>query len=720
MFNIKNILAVVLKLLLRLLFLIFYRVEVRGLANYAKAGNRVVIISNHLSFLDAALIATYLPDKPLFAVNTYIANRWYFRFFIALVQAITLDPSNPLSIRKIINEIKQDKKCVIFPEGRITVTGSLMKIYEGPGVIANKSSATILPIRIEGAEYTYFSRLKNVRKRWFGKIILHILPPTCIEVDATLNARQRRKQAGVKLHNLMSKLIFESANIDKTLFESLIDQAKIHGHCKKVIEDINMIEYSYRSIITRAFILGKKIAATSQSQDHLGIMLPNTVNTVLLFFSMLCYGRIPAMLNFSAGSKNLKLACLSAQVTTIYTSRKFIDLAKLHNVIADLTAENISIIYLEDIAKSIGLYAKIRGSIAGFLPKLTYHIIKKTKSTDHAVILFTSGSEGAPKGVVLSHRNLQANREQLAARIDFGPSDIVFNALPLFHSFGLTAGTLLPLLAGIKVFLYPSPLHYRIIPELVYDRNATILFGTNTFLAGYAKYANPYDFYAIRYVFAGAEKLSSETRNIWVERFGLRVLEGYGTTETSPVLSINTPMHFRLNTVGRLLPGITYNIKKVPGIKRGGRLVVQGPNIMCGYFLADNPGVLVPPLKHSYDTGDIVDIDEDGYITILGRAKRFAKIAGEMVSLTAVEKYLAQLWPDHDQAVVNIPDAKKGEAIILVTTNKNAKRPEIIAYASKNGLSELMIPKKIVTVDSIPVLATGKTDYVSLKKSVAK
>src|SRR5690606_17075623 len=199
---------------------------------------------------------------------------------------------------------------------------------------------------------------------------------------------------------------------------------------------------------------------------------------------------------------------------------------------------------------------------------------------DPAVILFTSGSEGEPKGVMLSHTNLLSNREQLAARFDFNAQDVILNVLPVFHAFGLTAGTLLPLLSGMRLFLYPSPLHYRIIPEVAYDINATILFGTNTFLHGYAKHAHPYDFYSVRYVFAGAEKLQSDTRRIWMEKVGLRVLKSYEATKSSTVSSSNAPMYYREGTVGRFFPGVKWRVEEVPCVAEGGRVNVEGPNVL--------------------------------------------------------------------------------------------------------------------------------------------
>jgi acyl-[acyl-carrier-protein]-phospholipid O-acyltransferase/long-chain-fatty-acid--[acyl-carrier-protein] ligase len=316
---------------------------------------------------------------------------------------------------------------------------------------------------------------------------------------------------------------------------------------------------------------------------------------------------------------------------------------------------------------------------------------------------------------VLSHRNILSNIYQLAAVVDFNASDIVFNALPVFHSFGLTGGMLLPVLSGVRTFLYPSPLHYRIVPELVYDTNATILFGTDTFLTGYARMAHPYDFYSVRYVFAGAERVKDETRALWAEKFGLRILEGYGATETSPVLATNTPMHYRAGTVGQFLPGIAHKLEPVPGIETGGRLLVSGPNVMLGYLRPENPGTIEPVEDGWYDTGDIVEIDETGFVTIAGRAKRFAKIAGEMVSLTVVENNAAATWPDFQHAAVTIEDERKGEQVVLVTDNPNADRETLLRKAQELGFSEIMVPRTIMVTDTLPLLGTGKVDYVALR-----
>lgn len=702
--------------ILQWLFHTFYRLEVKGLENYKKLDDKAIIVANHLSFLDAALIGAYIPERVCFAINTRIAKKWWVRPFLLLADTIALDPTNPMSTRLLIDRVKNGIKIVIFPEGRLTLTGSLMKIYEGPAMIANKSGAQLLPVIISGAQYTPFSRLRGkVRIHLFPKISLTLMPPASLDITEPVRGRKRRQLAGVKLYDIITNMMFQSNNLQQTLFQSLLDAKKIHGGAHLIAEDIERKPLTYAQLITRCFVLGNAFRNVTQKEENVGVLLPNMVSTLVCFFGLQAFGRIPSMLNYSTSEKNLLSACQTARIQLVITSKKFIAAGKLSSMIDELENQNVTILYLEDLRDKLTMLNKLIGRLAGFFPQTYYTLTNKYRNPEKpAVILFTSGTEGTPKGVVLSHKNIQANRFQVSSRIDFGPTDIVFNALPIFHSFGLTGGTLLPVLAGIKTFFYPSPLHYRIIPELVYDTNATLLFGTDTFLTGYARHAHPYDFHSVRYVFAGAEKLQDRTRKTWSDKFGARIFEGYGATETAPVLSMNTPMHSQPGSVGRLMPGISHQLQAVPGIEEGGRLFVAGPNIMTGYYLPDAPGKIQPLHDGWYDTGDIVTIDEIGYITIRGRAKRFAKIGGEMVSLSAVEDYIGKLWPQYAHAVLQIPDPKKGEQLVLVTTNQTASRNDLVNYAKENGINELSIPKTILLIDAIPVLGTGKTNYVAL------
>jgi acyl-[acyl-carrier-protein]-phospholipid O-acyltransferase/long-chain-fatty-acid--[acyl-carrier-protein] ligase len=714
-----------LKLIARYLMKWLYRVDVCGLEHFGEAGRRVLIVANHASFLDAALLALFLPEKLTFVVNTHIAERWWLKPFLRLVAFFPMDPLNPLSTKSLISYLREDNKAVIFPEGRITVTGSLMKIYQGPGLVADRAEASILPIRIEGAQYTPFSRLRGrVRLHWFPRIRLTVLPSRRITLPGELTGRQRRLKAGQALSDIMTEMMFATSNYHSTLFNALLNARRVHGGGHVVVEDVERKPLTYNQLLHRAFMLADILERRAIEDRTLGIMLPNAVGTVVLFLALHLYNKIPAMLNFTLGTGSVSTAVDIAQIRHIITSRRFIELAQLQGMVEAL-AQKAEIIYLEDLREGIGKLDMVMTWLdMGFAQSAYNRLNKQTQPDDPAVILFTSGSEGTPKGVVLSHANLLANREQLASRVDFSSQDVILNALPLFHSFGLTAGTLLPLLSGMKVFFYPSPLHYRIVPEVAYDVNATILFGTNTFLAGYARFAHPYDFYSIRYVFAGAEKLQEGTSRIWAGKFGIRIFEGYGATETSPVLATNTAMDYRLGSVGRFLPGIEHRLETVPGVEQGGRLHVRGPNVMLGYLLKGCPGQCVPPSSTYgsgwYDTGDIVHIDDEGYAWIRGRARRFAKVGGEMVSLTAVEALAERAWPGSRHAVVTLPDSKKGEQLVLLSEYPQAMRSALLEAARAAGMSELHVPKKILVTLAIPLLASGKTDYATARTLAEK
>ncbi|MGR9100480.1 MAG: AMP-binding protein [Gammaproteobacteria bacterium] len=710
----------ILKRFLHRLLTLLYQVEVRGLENYKNAGKRVLIIANHTSFLDPLLLGVFLPDRVTFAINTHIAHSRWIRPFLRLSNVVEMDPTNPLSLKSLISYLKTDKKAVIFPEGRITVTGSLMKIYDGTGMIADKSKATILPVRIDGAEYTYFSRLRNImRMRLFPKITINILPPARLAPANESRGKERRKYSGHVLADLMTEMMFTTSHYRQPVFSALLEARQIHGGGHVVAEDLERKPLTYNQLIARSIVIGSQLKALTSENENVGVFLPNAVQTLLVVLGLQLYGRVPAMLNFSTGFAGMISACRTAEIKTVLTSRRFLEKSQLADEAARL-GQSVKLTYLEDIGEKTDLAEKIKGFVKGMTAQYWYkhaHIDPDSP----AVVIFTSGSEGSPKGVVLSHTNILANDKQLGSRVDFTAQDIVLNALPMFHSFGFTIGTMLPVLNGMKTFLYPTPLHFSVIPEIAYEINATILFGTNTFLAAYGKKAHAYDFYSIRYVFAGAEKLHESTRNQWSLKFGIRILEGYGATETSPVVSANTPLECKAGTVGRFMPGMRYQLEKIPGIANGGLLHVAGPNIMLGYYLPENPGILAPPAstygKGWYETGDIVEVDEDGFITICGRSKRFAKIGGEMVSLTVAEQLASKLWPDAQHAVVSLPDPKKGEQLVLVTTHKNASAKEMMDRAE--GIGAINIPKKILKTDHIPLMATGKTNYIAVVEIAA-
>jgi len=698
---------------LSILFRAFYRLEVKGLENVAKAGPNAIIALNHVSFLDAALALSLLDKEPVFAIDHGIAQRWWVRPFLKITRALPLDPTKPLATRTLINAVKGGETLIIFPEGRLTVTGSLMKVYDGAGLIADKSGAMVVPVRIDGLEQTLFSRLSRdqVRRRWWPKVTVTILEPVKLTVDPELKGKRRRQAAGAQLYDVMSDLVFRTTSTDRTVFEAVVEAAERHGLRRVAVEDPVTGALTYKRLLIGAAVLGRKLTLLSPEGKAVGLMLPSANGAAVTLLGLMSAGHVPAMINFTAGAANILAACKAAEVSTIVTSRAFIEKGKLDALVAALSAA-VRIVYLEDVRAGLTFADKLQG-LRGWRKPLA-----RRRPDDPAAILFTSGSEGTPKGVVLSHRNMLANAAQAGARIDFGRKDTVFNVLPVFHSFGLTIGLILPLVSGVRVYLYPSPLHYRIVPELVYGSNATILFGTDTFLAGYARAAHSYDFRSLRYVLAGAEPVKEATRRIWMEKFGLRILEGYGVTETAPALALNTPMFNRFGTVGRLMPGMEARLEPVPGVDEGGRLFVRGPNVMLGYLRAENPGVLEPPPEGWHDTGDIVTIDEDGFVAIKGRAKRFAKIGGEMISLAAVEALASELWPDAPSAAATAPDPRKGERLILVTQKADATRGAFQAFAKARGASDLMIPAEVLVIDRLPLLGSGKLDHAAVTNLV--
>ncbi len=700
-----------LRAVFRWYFVTLHGMTIKGLDNLPPPDTRRVYVVNHQSFLDGCFVAAFLPGSPVFAVNVHTAQKWWARPLLAAVRTFRVDPANPYSTKTMVRAVKDGQALVVFPEGRLTTTGSLMKVYEGAGMVADHAGAVIVPIRIDGLQFTHFTRLGGrAPRRWFPRLSFTIMPPVQLAVDPALLGRPRRRAVGTILQGVMEQTAFATARTGRSLFTALLDASDRHGAGFAIAEDIAREPMTYRRLTLGAAVLGRRLADEAPLGARIGVMLPNANGTLVTFMALQAWGRVPAMLNFSAGAEAMLAACAAADVRVVLSSRAFVERAKLGAAVAAMERD-VRFLWLEDVRAGLGRAAKLRGLLdVRFARRLPG---ARAAADSPAAVLFTSGSEGMPKGVALSHRNILANIAQVAAVVDFNSADRVFNAMPMFHSFGLTGATLLPLLSGVRTFFYPSPLHYRIVPELIYDTDSTIAFGTDTFLTGWARFAHPYDFYAMRYIFAGAEKLRDDTRRLYAEKFGVRVLEGYGATETAPVLALNSPMHSRPGAAGRLLPGMEYRLDPVEGIAEGGRLQVHGPNVMLGYLRATAPGVLEPLVDGWYDTGDICTVDGEGFVTIVARAKRFAKIAGEMVSMPAAEALAAAVWPDAAHAVVAVPDGRKGEALVLLTTQPGATAAPLLAHARAHGAAEIAVPRTVRVVDALPRLGTGKIDYAA-------
>jgi acyl-[acyl-carrier-protein]-phospholipid O-acyltransferase / long-chain-fatty-acid--[acyl-carrier-protein] ligase len=700
------------KALLRLLLRPLFRLQITGNADVF-ANERTLIVANHESFVDGLLLGVFLPVDATFVVHTQIAANPVYGWLLRFVPHLTVDPANPLAIKLICRLVESGTPVVIFPEGRLTVTGSLMKIYDGAGFVAARTGATVVPVRIEGAGPSYFGRLAGIYPRkLFPRIRIAIQPPRLIPLPQLPSARERRRKAGELMRRVLLDMMV-ATRPQRTLFGAFLDAKAIFGTKYRLVEDVRMQEESYGSLLRISLGLARLLQPLTRAGEVVGVITPNSAATLGVVLGLSLSARVPALMNYTAGVDALRAACQAARIRTLLVSRTFLEKARLTHLVSGLA--DVHVHYLEDLRAQIGWIDRLWVLWHRLFPSLAE---VPQQPNDPAAVLFTSGSEGKPKGVVHSHNSLLSNVAQVRAIADFTPLDKFMIALPMFHSFGLTCGALLPLVSGSKVFLYPSPLHYRVIPELVYDRNCTVLFGTSTFLANYGKFAHPYDFGRLRYVVAGAEKLSAEVRTLWIEKFGIRVLEGYGVTECAPVIAVNVPMACRSETVGQFVPGLEHALEAVPGVDEGGVLHVKGPNVMKGYLLHDAPGVIQPPNSRGtgwHCTGDIVTVDADGFVHIRGRLKRFAKIAGEMISLETVERIATAAAPAYMHAASTRPDPGKGEAIVLFTTAPALAREQLIAGARSLGLSELAVPRTVINLNEIPLLGTGKTDYVRLR-----
>ncbi len=706
------------KTAIRALFRFLFRFRAFNEASLKTPGP-VLLVPNHVSWIDWLFLGVCLEDDWQFVVSSVTAQTsWIHRKIMINRRSFLIDTNSPYSVKRVAEHLLANGRLVLFAEGRISRTGSLMKLFDGTGFLLHKTPAKVITAYIRGAHRLVTSPNPD-RKSWFPRVSVHFSDPLRPPRMESLSTSQARSQYTRWLRDAMVGQQFdvECQLGASNVLEAVAETARANPG-KVVLQDITQ-SLSYRRLLTGVDLLAERLEnRLGKTPDRVGVLLPNLNATPIVILALWSLGRVPAVLNFSTGSPVMKACAELAGVKQIVTSRAFLERARIN--MAPLEEAGITLIYLEDLSAAIRTSQRwltlIRISLN---PRSVVRVPQGPDRT--SVILFTSGSEGIPKGVELTQRNLMANIRQMLAVCDFTESDRVFNCLPLFHSFGLTVGTLLPLVRGIYSFLYPSPLHYRVVPTVLYDRDCTVLLSTNTFLSGYARKANAYDFRSLRYLFAGAEKIQEATSNLWMRRFGVRILEGYGATECSPCLCINTPTAVSFGSVGRLLPGLEHKLEPVEGVAEGGRLLVRGPNVMRGYLNAD-ANAHFQTLGGWYDTGDIASIDLEGFVTLRGRLKRFAKISGEMVSLTAVEDALAGAFPQYglrcQVAIISRPDEDKGERLIAVSNEARVTLEEIRAAVRAKGLTNLCAPREVLVVREIPKLGTGKVNHRELEKSV--
>lgn len=710
------------KTLLRLIARVFFRFRAFN-PEVLRTPGPVLLVPNHVSWLDWLFLSVVLDDDWKFVTSSTTAQTsWFHRKMMINRRTFPVDNASPYAVRDMAEHLKAGGRLVLFAEGRITLTGSLMKVYDGTGFLIRQTGAKVITCYLRNASRVRFVRHKGWT-RWFPRVSAHFSDALAAPGFPGLSNAAARSRVTTWLRDRMTLQQFETemAHGPQHLLAAVCETAAcIPG--RVALEDVTFQELTYRRLLVGADVLAAEWRRRfgSLAGERIGVLLPNVNAQPVTLLALWAARKVPAMLNYSTGIPVMLQCVQLAGLQHIITSRTFLEKAKLNA--GALTDAGLSLHYLEDIRPAISAVDKAAALLKHTLACGAGLRGTALRGADTAVVLFTSGSEGLPKGVELTHRNLLANVRQATAVIDITDDDRFFNALPLFHSFGLLGGTLFPLVRGCYTFLYPSPLHYRVVPTLVYDKACTVLMGTNTFLNGYARKAHPYDFSTLRFLIAGAEKVQSATLDTWARKFGVRILEGYGATECSPMISLNTRMEPSAGSAGRLVPGLEHKLEPVDGVTDGGRLFVRGPNVMKGYLNAD-ANAKFQALDGWYDTGDIVEADADGYLHIRGRLKRFAKISGEMVSLTAVEDALAGAFPQFGLrcaiAVVTRPDEDKGEKLVAVTNEPKLRLADLRAAIKAKGLSNLCAPREIVVVPAIPKLGTGKTNHRELERLIA-
>ncbi len=693
-----------------------HRIKVEGLERVPARFNKLIVIANHASYLDGLIIWTYLPLSLRIVVDRKIAANPWLAPFLKNRYIVAVDFMNPYAVKEIVHMVDSGLPLLVFPEGRRTSTGHLMKIYDGAGFIASRTGAPILPVYLRNTHNTFFAR-KHKGRRIFAPIVATVgeMRPA-MRLEQLPNTK-RKGAATKKIYAMLCDLYLEAHNKPSTLGREFVRICRRSGG-RMLFSDSTGGKMTHRKALLGALALGRHLSRAASG--NIGIMLPNLSVTALIFVALQMFRKAPAFLNYSGGSRSISFAMELADIGTVITSRRFLERIRLSRAVF----EGKKCIFVEDLKGEISfgdkLFAFFRALFPGPFMRMASGEEKET-----AVVLFTSGSEGVPKGVCLSHENILTNVYQGLSKVDVTPEDRFLTVLPMFHSFGLTVGTIIPIFAGASIFFHVSPLQYRIVPELAYDKECTVLLATNTFLAGYGRRADPYDFRSMRYIFCGGEALADPVFEYYSRTFGVRIMSGYGATECAPIVSINSALQYEHGTVGAVLPGIQHRVVPVEGVDdRGGtvgRLLVRGKNVMKGYLKNDAANRELLENGGWYDTGDIVEITEQWSLRIVGRLKRFAKISGEMVSVAAVEDVLSREGAGRtDVAVMAVSDEKRGESLIVVTNNTAMDQRGVRETLKKNGFSDLVTPREVRFMKDIPKLGTGKIDYVRLKEMMGR
>ena len=731
LYSIKKLPHLFLRILMFPIFKMQYKLKIKGLENLPQEGG-VLLLGNHISWIDWLMIQIASPRAIKFVMEKSIYNKWYIRWIMKSLKVIPIAGASKDSLNKIRERLDNGEVVALFPEGRISYNGQLNEFKKGFELAIKETDHKIVPFYIHGLWGSTFSkastRFKEMSKKGAKKEIV-------VSFGAPLKSTTTAAELKKEIVNL-SNIIWETEiSESRPLQYNWLDNAKTNLFKRSVVDALGT-DLNNGKLLTAVLLFSKKLKKIESK--NVGVLLPASSVGSIVNMALLIIGKRPINLNYTLSSEAMHSAIEKAGIKTVLSSENFITKLKAKGFDYKETLKD-EVLYLEDLKEEFSKASKIIALVDAFvMPKwyIKMKYFEKVDINDTATILFSSGSEGTPKGIELTHKNLAANIKQLTALLNFQEGDVILNSLPIFHSFGLIVTTLLPLSEGITMVSAPDPTDAPAIGKLAARYKATIMFGTSTFFRLYNKNRKLYPlmFENIRMIVAGAERLKPEIKKEFKEKFGIDIFEGYGTTETAPVISVNMPDSLdldtmkpiianKIGTVGQAIPGTIVKIvnpvtyEELP-VKEDGLIIVGGPQVMKGYLDdEEKTAEVIIELEgiRYYKTGDKGHVDEDGFLTIVDRYSRFAKVGGEMISLGSVEEMLGHIFIDIDFITVNVNDDKKGEKIVLLYSSENSVT-EIKDMLKGSDILPIMKPSEVFKVEEIPKLGTGKSDFKGAKK----
>jgi acyl-[acyl-carrier-protein]-phospholipid O-acyltransferase/long-chain-fatty-acid--[acyl-carrier-protein] ligase len=717
-------------------FTMTHRIEVLGFKNLPSQGG-VLMLGNHISYLDWAMIQIACPRPVRFVMQREIYQRWYLKWFLDLFGVIPIGRGHSKEALARINGLLRDGEVVcLFPEGSISRNGQLGEFKKGYERCVDGAEGVILPFYLRGLWGGHFSRSseklqQNRHNRLRSDVIVAFGDPLPLQTPA---------------HQLKQKILELSIDTWEQHTRQLdpiplawMRSAKRKGHQLCLADTQGEMRLSGYKTLTSVIAFSRLIRKRSPEQN-IGLLLPTSSAGVIANMAALLGGKTLVNLNYTANQEALHAAIDRAELKNLYTSRRFIKKLQQRSIELNGILERVTVHYLEDLKDEIGTLEKLSLLTASMIlpsPLLYTLFGSRINIEQPAAILFSSGSEGQPKGVVLSHRNIMANIQQVSDVLDSRHEDVIMASLPLFHAFGLTVTGLMPLVEGMPAICHPDPTDVQTIAKAIARYKATVFCGTSTFLRLFNRNRriHPLMLDSLRVVVAGAEKLTPEVRDGFKLKFNKEIYEGYGATETTPVASVNIPDRIapgswqvqqgsKSGTVGLPLPGSSFRIVDPETLQplltgEDGLILFGGAQVMLGYLndpAKSTEAILLQDGRRWYKTGDKGHLDEDGFLTIVDRYSRFAKIGGEMISLGAIEGSIIELLPEDTEILATtLPDEKKGEKVVLLFSG-SLILDELKQLIDQSPLNPLMKPSQLIPVEAIPKLGSGKNDFTQAKK----